>query len=96
VAPHGDKIGQELLFVVGRLADPGADDQPGRGLDADLRVVAMLEAVFGFHDTALLVGEVDLILGAGLRLGGLRHGAAGLFVVLRALRARLARPDNGP
>lgn len=73
--------GRELLFVVGRLADAGAEDQARVGVHPGLRVVALLEAVLGRHDAALLVGEVDLVLLAGPGRGRLGRTAARLLAL---------------
>ena len=52
--------------------EPMGDDHLRRRVDRRLRIVALDEAVLGFHDAAFRIGEVLLRFGVGLvgRRGG--------------------------
>ena len=68
----------ELLLVVRGGGDVAADDQAALDFHGSLGVVALLEAVAGFHDAAFRVVVVILVLGLRAFLGCRGWFAAGL------------------
>jgi hypothetical protein len=65
--------------------EPVGDDHLGRGIDRRLRIVALDEAVLGFHDPTFRIGEVLLRL--GVRLFRWRGGGRAPKAVQKALQA---------
>ena len=81
---------QQLLLVVGLLRNLGGNDHLRRGIDRDLRVVALHKAAFVGpvrHDAALRIGEVALR--RVVWLGLLWIGQLGLAATLLLARTPL-------
>ena len=83
LASMASAIGAELMLIALLGVEAVGDDHLRRRVDRRLRIVALDEAVLGFHDAAFGIGEV--LLRFGVRLFGWRGGGLARFLAALGL-----------